>query len=174
MLGRDYETWLEDQVGLRNCGYSNLFRVLANTDFTYQMTLDRNRELAGLQLRDRYSYEAGIYLSDVAEGPCSVLEMLVALCLDMCDQSLVTDPKVFFLDILGNLEVYEEYDGNFSEYYVKRRLDIWLERKYSRNGKGGILITKQPNVDMRKLDIWSQMSVFLNDFYPMNEDFLTN
>lgn len=173
MLGREYEEWLEKQVNLRNCGYSNLFQCLAKTDFTYQFSLDRNRELAGLQLRDRYSYEAGVYLSDVAEGPCSVLEMLVALCFDMCDQSLVTDPKVFFLDILGNLEIYKEWDGNFSEYYVESRLDIWLKRKYSRSGKGNILKTNESNVDMRKLDIWSQMAVYLNDFYPIG-NFLDN
>lgn len=173
MIGRDYIEWLFNRYG--ESGYLELFKELSQINYEYQFLLDENRAQAGLALREQCAYETGVYLSDVADGPCSCLEMLCALASAMYDMCGVKDPRYFFGVLLSNLRLLD-YKGNLTEKdreEVKTKVGIWLSRSYDKNGHGSIfdfngLTTK----DIRSMDVWSQMNLYLNTFYPIDENFL--
>lgn len=171
MLGQDYFNWLCQRVA--PIGYTNLMAKLASTDYIWQFSLDENRAWAGLNLRIEFAEEAGIYQSDVAEGPCSCLEMMIALAGNMVDQSGCEDERTFFQDFLSNMGLIKYDDNHWNEKQVNYILKRWLDRRYDPDGKGNLLITRQ-NIDMRNLDTWQQMAVYINEFYPLDMDFLNH
>lgn len=169
MLGRDYFDWLCSRVA--PIGYSQVMAKLAETNYIWQFDLDKNRAMAGLNLRIEFSEEAGIYQSDVAEGPCSCLEMMIALAGNMVDQSGAENERVFFQDFLSNMGLMKFDDRHYNDVKVTQAIKRWLDRRYDPDGVGNILITHQ-NIDMRRLDTWQQMAVFINEFYPLDMNFL--
>ena len=50
-------------------------------------------------------------------------------------------------------------DLNYVDFCINR----WLERKYQRNGNGGIFMVRDNYFDMRKMTIWKQMNAVLNE-----------
>lgn len=174
MIGNDYLFWLYDRYGGE--GYLELFKELSIKNYEWQFVLDENRAQAGLALREQCAYETGVYLSDVADGPCSCLEMICALASNMYDMSGVNDPRYFVGVMLQNLglDYYkgELTDGEKNE--ISTILDNWLSRSYTRNGKGSIFNFKHKHLDkdIRSMDVWSQMNLYLNTFYPFDDDYL--
>ena len=162
MIGKDYIEWLMSMTGLN--GYSLLLSHLAKTEFYWWMVLDENRACAGLSLRERYSFEAGIYQSDVADGPCSVLEMLLALAEDLEQQSGAKTTQEFFYELLDNLGLTQYHDAKYYDKAVSLILKKWMDRDY----KNYNIFKPVPNVDMRKLDIWGQMLQYINYYYPID------
>ena len=164
----DYLNWLYDQFG--DFGYPiHIFKMLSEIEFRWQMELDSNRASAGLILREQFALEQGVYQDDVADGPCSVLEMMCALAEDMYSQCSQESPRAFMDMMLYNLMVETNIDYN----ELPNQVNIWMNRDYKPNGYGSIFyIPKSLTVDMRKLDIWGQMTVYLNYKYPLDVDFL--
>lgn len=173
MIGRDYIEWLYDKYG--GAGYLELFKELSQINYEYQFLLDENRAQAGLALREQCAYETGVYLSDVADGPCSCLEMLCALASAMYDMCGVKDPRYFLEVLLSNLRL-EGYTGHLTEKdkaEVDNKVEVWLSRSYDKNGHGSIFdFNDQATRDIRSMDVWSQMNLYLNTFYPIDENFL--
>lgn len=171
MIGEDYTKWLINSTELIN--YDKLLYHLARADFYWWMVLDENRACAGLSLRERYSFEVGIYQSDVADGPCSVLEMLIALSEDLEQQCGAKTSQEFFFEMLSNLKLIKYSDNHYDENAVGSILKKWMDRDYAADGSGSIF-KFVPNTDMRKLDIWGQMLRYINYYYPLDKDFLNN
>lgn len=168
MIGHDYILWLFERYGTR--GYERVFGILSRRVFTWQNSFDENRAFGGLSLRRQCAYESGVYESDIADGPCSCLEMLCALSdrmFEMCGQE---SPKHFLEEMLLNLGISK----NTSEDSINYILDRWLSQNYEANGKGSIFYfrSKITGRDVRDMDIWSQMNLYLNIFYPLDERFL--
>ncbi|WP_130837543.1 hypothetical protein [Lachnoclostridium sp. Marseille-P6806] len=167
MMTNDYLDWLIKTYGIP--GYTKLLAHLHDVGFRYQMVLDENRAYAGLKLRDAYAFEAGVYQSDVADGPCSVLEMLIGLSIDLVYQTGLKTPEEFLDELLGNLALDDYSDRYFNEDEVNYILNRWLDRRYMPDGDGSVFGVV-PGANMLTLDIWGQMTRYIDYHYPLDRD----
>lgn len=172
-ISNDYFEWIYNLV----CGerfseklsYKKLLMHLHNTDFIYLIPKDGNRSQDGIDLRYRFAYEytdikdADSYL----KGPCSVLEMMVALAV-RCEETIMDDPTKgdrtgqWFWNMIVSLGFGGMSDDRYDRFFVDKTLDRFLSRKYEPNGKGGLFTIRNPKRDMRKIEIWYQLCDYLN------------
>ncbi len=161
-----------DEGPSRGRSYDRLLRYLHDTDFTYIIPMDGNRAEDGVDLRYRFGYENGYkgavisrYLDD---RPCSVLEMMVALCI-RCEEHIMDDPDIgdrtgrWFWGMVRSLCLEEMDDRSFDEGYVHERVSWFLKRRYRKDGKGGLFTVKDAGRDMRSVEIWYQMCWYLDE-----------
>lgn len=168
-VNREYFNWLCDVV--YGEGYKTLLSYLHTIEFTYIIPMDKNRASDGVDLRYRFAYEHSGY-SDAElylKGPCSVLEMMVALAI-RCEETIMDDPKFgdrtgqWFWGMIISLGLDGMRDDAFDQAYVDETIDIFLNREYSFDGRGGLFTIKDCYYDMRGLEIWTQLSYHLNDY----------
>lgn len=168
-----YFSWLCDFVCFERfsseISYRKLLMVLHKTEFTYIIPMDVNRANDGIDLRWRFVCEhpefddAELYL----EGPCSVLEMLVALSL-RCEETIMDDTRFgnrtsqWFWGMITNLGLGSMSDERFDKRYVKDRINIFLNREYSPDGKGGLFKIRNCEYDLRYIEIWTQLNWYLD------------
>lgn len=168
-----YEWLIEsiDPLGTARDYYQPVLRKLYSTDFrwSHRFEDDRNRAEDGLTLRTIFADVVGLDVADLGlnETPCSCLEMMVAIArrieLEILSMPGEDDiPKWFwrFIEGLGLGAFKPEID---TESYIERRINLWLDRKYYRNGYGGIFVVHDDFFDMRKMTIWKQMNAVLNE-----------
>ena len=80
------------------------------------------------------------------------------------------DPKYgnrtgqWFWNMIVNLGLSNMNDDNFDETYFNRVMQIFLNREYSPNGRGGLFTVKNSPADMRTVEIWYQFMWYLNEF----------
>lgn len=165
----DYYLWLEALVNDGN--HSTLIRYLYEQPYRWQFVLDENRAAGGLNLRNRYAYENGIDVQDVGHGPCSILEMLIALA-DRMVELLTMDIYDWFWDLLDNLNLSKFDDTHFDERGVNYILNVWLDRQYDSKGNGSLFPVTDYQGDCRNLDTWGQMNVWISENYPHTDDWL--
>lgn len=165
----DYYNWLDSLV--QDGNHEQLIRYLYEQPYRWQFTLDENRAAGGLNLRSKYAYEFGVAVSDVGSGPCSVLEMLIALS-DRMVETLTMDISDWFWTLIGNLGLDQFYDDHFDARGVDYILDVWLDRKYEANGNGSIFPLTRYSGDCRNLDTWGQMNAWIAENYPHNDSWL--
>ena len=170
----DYFDWLYDLVcdGIysgRN-SYRQLLMFLHNTEFTWTIEMDENRAYDGIDLRDRFSISQGYDYSFVdrcISRPCSVLEMIIALAI-RCEETIMDDPNVgdrtgqWFWGMITNLGLGGMTDERFDRDYVERVIDIFLNREYEPDGKGGLFTIRHCDQDLRDAEIWHQLCWYLD------------
>ena len=170
----DYFKWLYDYVckgrAHQNTSYEKLFTFLHQTEFTFSVRNDVNRARDGVDLRYRF---AMIYddesLMDILDGPCSVLEMMVALAI-RCEETIMDDSRYgdrtgqWFWGMMSNIGIGLMYDDIFDEEFVERKIYRFLERCYDPDGKGGLFYIKGCKEDLRDLEIWTQLCWYLDKF----------
>ena len=138
-----------------------LLMHLYHRNFEYPFANDMNRAQDGIDLRGRFLFEEHCE-SPLREGvPCSILEMLVALAV-RCDREItgVTGedrPQNIFWMMIDNLGLKRAENW----YEVDMILDIWMRRKYQKDGKGGLFPLKKSSADQRKVEIWYQMGAWI-------------
>lgn len=152
--------------------YRLLLKRLHETEFVYLMEMDENRAKDGINLRFRFgherNYSASIITMHFDDRPCSVLEMMVALCLE-CEESVMDDPDVgdrtgvWFWGMIENLGLNIMNDQRFDIEYVDEVVNTFLNREYQSNGNGGLFTVNNARCDMRIVDIWYQMMWYLNE-----------
>lgn len=169
----EYFEWLYDYV----CGdryseklsYRKLLTFLHETEFTYIMPNDENRAKNGINLRWIFSLKTGIEYNEVQkyiDGPCSVLEMLIALA--MSCEDIMDDPSVgdrtgqWFWRMITNLGLGSMFDSRFDERFVEDVISKFLYREYEPNGKGGLFTIRGCDVDLRTVEIWHQLCWYLD------------
>lgn len=153
------------------CNYSELLGVLNDIPFRYVLEMDRNREMDGIALRYRFGYENGISGDDISAAigndSCSVLEMMAALCLrcaeQIIDDDIRTQLRTMFCDMLHSLGVDSQTDCHIDILAVQRAVERFLDRNYRKNGRGGLFTVSFPDRDMRKIEIWYQMCLYLDE-----------
>ena len=174
ILNDQYFDWMCALV--RDDGYSErlsfqlLLRHLHKLEFVYILDMDSNRAEDGSCLRYRFAYECG-YSYDLVDnyigtGPCSVLEMMVALAL-RCEEDIMDDPEIgdrtglWFWHMVTNLGLGHMSDDEFDEEYVDEVIDRFLKREYAPDGRGGLFTVARDRGDLREVEIWCQMNWYL-------------
>ena len=168
-----YFEWLIEKVcknRFQRNKFSALLRQLQDTPFVYRIEMDANRESDGRELRRSYCIASH---SDVEElysemdmDTCTVLEMMVALAIDiediMYDLNEDTTYKWFWYMIksLGlNVMSNDRYDYGI----VYDILDCWMSGIYDgETGQGGLFILRDnKGCDLREFEIWKQAMWYL-------------
>lgn len=168
----EYFEWLYNSVcdkkSLRGKSYKKLFMFLHNTEFRYSIPMDENRAIDGLDLRYRFALNGDYgFITDSLDGPCSVLEMMIALAI-RCEEHIMDDPDIgdrtgkWFWDMIDNLGLISMSDSRFDRRYVNEQVSIFLDREYEPNGNGGLFTVKNSGYDLRYVEIWYQMCWYLD------------
>ena len=165
---REYYEWLTELVG-GDTGYEQLLHVLFEKEFYSVVDFDEDRAADGLSLRSIYSKFIGRQ-ADLGLGACTVLEMFVALSI-ACEDNIMHDrdygdrtPEWFWM-MMHNLGLDNFDDKRFNETEVYYRLDIFLERKYEKNGTGGAFPLKKCDKNQKLVPIWIQLNEFISENY---------
>lgn len=151
----------------KKISYRKLLSTLHTREFYFILPMDENRALDGIDLRGRFAYEIEDKFDrcDVLEcldGPCSVLEMMVALAIRMEEELIGFGPQWFWLMIF-NMGLNDMLDGAFDRYKVEHAINILLDRAYEKDGTGGLFIVKKHVEDLRDIEIWYQMQWYLGE-----------
>lgn len=168
---KKYYDWLVGWIMPKNqkpC--YRLLETLHSVEFHWSIQMDANRAQDGLDLRYRYSDENGI--DDITDelGPCTVLEMMVALAI-RCEETIMDDPDIgdrtgfWFWGMIKSMGLSRMTDENFNEALVYSKINKMLDREYQSNGAGGLFTIKYIDHDMRDIEIWYQMLWYLNGKY---------
>ena len=166
-----YFKWLCDHIrknhGKDYISFNKLLGRLHDIEFIYLITMDENRAESGMDLRWRFAYENRLStVPSCLDGPCSVLEMMVALAIDC--ESIMDDTRYgdrtgqWFWGMIANLGLGSMTDNNFDPEYVDEVVDRFLYREYEYNGKGGLFKIRNPDQDLREVEIWHQLCWYLN------------
>ena len=171
----EYFEWLYDLVCKNR--YTNdisvrkLLMYLHGTEFFYTIPMDENRAIDGVSLRWQYICEMG-YSRDILDdldGPCSILEMMVALCFKC--EGFMDDPTIgdrfaqWFWHMIVSLGLGGMDDRSFNKRKVESSVSRFLNRDYEPDGKGGLFTIRNCNRDLRHVEIWHQMCWYLDEYY---------
>ncbi len=175
----DYFDWLYDLAMDGDEDYRYICAYLHGTEFTYQLPMDSNRFEDGVSLRYRYGYECDLpnyrIASELDHRPCSVFEMMVALALrmeeDIMGKNDSNRTSEWFNDMLESLGLSDMTDDRFDEDEAEHIIEVFLEREYDRNGKGGLFtIDNAPAPNLQNVEIWYQAMWFLNNILEEEEE----
>ena len=167
----DYFEWMFDLVCkdrfAKTISYRRLLMRLHDTEFIYIIPKDANRAQDGIDLRYRYAYDTGrAYADSYLDGPCSVLEMMIALsfkCEEIMDNAKIGDRTAqWFWGMINTLGLGSMRDDRFDIGYVDDTIDRFLHRKYESNGKGGLFYIRHCEDDLRRFEIWTQLCWYLD------------
>ena len=169
----DYFDWMYNLVCRnrysKNISFKKVFSYLNDTKFTYSIRMDLNRAKDGTELRRRYANEfkiANIY--DRICGPCSVLEMMIALAI-RCEETIMDDENFgdrtdqWFWEMMKNLGLGHMDDDEFDEEYVSDVIARFLNLDYEPDGRGGLFFVRNCDIDLRDVEIWIQMLWYLDN-----------
>lgn len=167
----DYFEWMYDLVCKgrfgKGVGYRQLLTFLHEVEFVYFIPYDENRAEEGIALRYRFCFINGCEdLECYLTGPCSVLEMIIALAI--CCENITEDPEKgdrtgqWFWEMITNMGLGGMNDTNFNEWYVNDVIGRFLNREYEPDGQGGLFRVKGWQRDMRTAEIWHQLMAYIN------------
>lgn len=167
----EYFEWLCELIDSsrfsKQVSYRKLLAHLHNIEFTWFIPYDDNRANDGIQLRRRYALaHDDLTLSTYITGPCSVLEMMVALAI-RCEETIMDDALMgdrtgqWFWGMVHNLGLTPMTDPKFDRDFVDEVVARFLNREYSPDGRGGLFTVKHCSHDLRTVEIWRQLSWYL-------------
>lgn len=158
--------------------YRKLFEYLHDVVFTYTIPMDGNRYEDGISLRYRFgharNYPDYVIAEAIDDGPCSVLEMMLALAI-RCEDTIMDDPDVgnrvgqWFWEMIVTLGLGHMTDDKFDREHAEEVMSRFLNREYERNGEGGLFKINDDSKDMRTIEIWYQMHEYLNEYIEEND-----
>lgn len=160
-----YFNWLCAKVlPPHEANYRGLLMVLHRTEFTWIVIGDDNREADGIELRLNFLYETHFYKDRLwFDQPCSVLEMLIALCYHANFQTDIPLTEWFWLFIRNLwLEDYRRVSEDDIPA-IQEILENFIHRNYQANGNGGLFPLLEPHRDQRKVEIWYQFCDYVQD-----------
>lgn len=150
--------------------YSRLLRYLHEIPFQYSIPMDENREVDGFELRYRFARENNLNDIEIAHyldrRPCSMLEMMVALAIRM-EEHIMEDLDIgdrtgeWFWEMIVSLGLESMTNSRYDADYVAFALERFFNRRYTRDGEGGLFTVRNSRQDMRSLDIWYQMCAYI-------------
>ena len=181
-----YFHWLYSHIGsTKSLNYTTSYTILAEflhrQVFTWYIPHDDNRADDGIFLRTRFLDEYPYKVSDrdVARfemDACSVLEMMIALAERILFVVDSDDGEygcgAWFWELANNIGLSEFTDEYFiqggDQAIVEERIRVVMDRKYDSTGAGGLFpLQTEPSVDMRDIELWYQMNLYLAERYTM-------
>jgi hypothetical protein len=170
-VNNDYFEWLCELIDIRRfskqVSYRKLLMRLHDIEFTWFVPHDDNRADDGVQLRRRFAmHHDDMSLSNYILGPCSVLEMMVALAI-RCEETIMDDTAMgdrtgqWFWGMVHNLGLSPMIDSEFDRRFVDDTIARFLNREYEPDGRGGLFTVRHCTHDMRTVEIWCQLSWYL-------------
>ena len=150
-----------------------LLRRLHQKDYIWLdcVPLDENRDKDGRALRVKFANDSEWPLEEVLgvlEGPCSVLEMLVAMAMRietdiLYDAAYGDRTGEWFWMILNNAHLNMN-DDEYYQIYIDQVLNTILSRWYDKNSEGSFFPVKNTcGRDWRKTDLWMQMQLYFEE-----------
>lgn len=154
----------------KHISYEKLLTHLRNKEFRYVIDRDENRAEDGIDLRYRFAYEhAGIEDAEMyISGPCSVLEMMIALAI-RCEEDIMDDSSLgnrtaqWFWSMITSLGLGPMTDNRYNERIVEDILEQFLDRNYEPDGRGGLFTIRDCDCDLRTVEIWHQLCWYLDN-----------
>lgn len=150
--------------------YRKLFLLLHSIEFDFYIREDVNRAVDGIDLRTRFATVKGDErIIDILDDACSILEMILALAI-RCEETIMDNPQYgdrtrqWFWNMISNLGLHRFTDDNFNEKIILERVYNFMERRYEPNGRGGLFYIRNCEQDLRNIEIWSQLCLYLNNF----------
>lgn len=177
VLLEEYYSWLCDLVetNKEDRSYFLLTSALFSKDFKWYVPNDDNRIADALELRERFceeelniDYDPGAFNKE-----CSMLELMIGLAYrcefvmsDLDGDIPMVDWFWKMIDNIG-LDLFddEEWANPNVRVIVDESMNDIIERRYKRDGKGGLFPLKNSKKDQRKLELWYQMSAYLLENY---------
>lgn len=166
----DYYEWLLEQIKFNlpeHRKYGKLIDELNRREFTWTIMMDENRDMDGKYLRVDYLQDTGRDEDLAWNDPSSVLEVLVAFSrrieIEITGTPGEDDLSRWFWVMIKNLGLLKFDDERFNRKSVNEILDIWLERRFKKDGSGSIFLTRKNDIDMRGVQMWYQMQYFLDE-----------
>lgn len=182
-IKNDYFNWLYNYVckgrSHDKISYSLLLKHLHQIEFTYIISNDVNRAKDGVDLRYRFAMtngydnpesECDIYtILNILDGPCSVLEMMVALAV-RCEETIMHNTDYgdrtgqWFWGMMSNLGIGPMFNDIYVPEHVDNCINIFLNREYKPDGNGGLFYIRECIDDLRYVDIWTQLCWYLDNY----------
>ncbi len=176
-LNQEYFEWLYKIVCSNEyydtVSYRDVLSYLYGTTYIYYYTMDKNRALDGISLRYRFGeengYEYDFILKNLDNRESSVLEMMIALAIDI-EENIMSDPSFgdrtgqWFWNMMISLGLGAQDNTRFNPSIIEEKITRFMTHQYERNGEGGLFIINDPNFDMRQCEIWDQAMRYLNEF----------
>lgn len=174
-ITNEYFEWLVKKISVkpssRSVSYNKLLQFLHTVEFRWCIDHDENRAEDGINMRWRFAVHKGHEedsdeILDILEGPCSVLEMMVALairCEDIMDDPSMGDrTPQWFWSMITNLGLGSMHDDKFDKERTGTILNRFMDRMYKPNGRGGLFRLRSCDTDLRDVEIWYQMCWYLD------------
>ena len=173
-LKQSYFEYLVDYIcdkRHKRSSYLPVLDLLHGIPFVVVVEMDDQRMSDGLYLRERYLQKIDKYdqLDIFEEDKASVLEVLIGIAqrleFQVGDGMIGDHTAEKFWELLANLDI-EKYDSRrYFPLEIKEKVRNWMLRKYDFYGNGSIFPVKRCEKDMRELQIWDQMSVYVMEKY---------
>lgn len=162
--------------------YFELALKLHSTPFNVFIIRDENRATDGKNIRGRFAafHSSFSDYSILDTKPCSMLEMLIALCERYDTENMMTEEtgsrsKVWFWELLHNagLDIFTDdfvdsytMEGISSSEIMDKIVSRINKREYNEDGSGGFFPLRTPKRDQRITELWYQMHEYMHENYP--------
>lgn len=170
---RSYRDWLIDNVNDID-DYTYLLRKLYSIEFYSLVNYDEDRATDAFALReewaDAYGYEGGLDFE-----LANVLEVLIGIAKRIEFQLFGTryydewDYVRIFWELIDNLGL-RDVDVTLSRYTFDEcdeKVSQWLNRDKKRHKKCNIFVFENEPKNLEKLNIWTQMGLYIRERWPM-------
>ena len=179
-LEKMYFNWLLDAVTTKaeQNAYSLVFTTLYSTDFISYDEFDDNLKENAADMRDdfyNFSKTANKLIDIYGEidFETSILEVMVYLATRIED-TIMSNPdygdrtRLWFWYMMESLDIIQYDNDRFDEPDIVQKLDNFVERRYEKNGYGGLFTLEDTKIDARKTNIWQQAMSFVTNFAKNN------
>ena len=167
-----YRDWLTTLVNTPGPTYKNVCNMMFDQEFLVLVAGDENRVEDGYAMRDEFVDTTGVVqdydrqVRTLYHGP-NVLEVVVGLARRISNMDY--DPEwpdktgQWFHVMCENLglQTFPDYSWVASDrIVVNMKLRNLVERRYDKNGRGGLFPLKVASEDQTKVQIWTQMNTW--------------
>ena len=172
-----YMNWLIGAVNDRKGkSYFRLLKYLYKKEFYSLINYDQNRAEDGIALRGIWQDANKLSDEQVDFGVAKILEVLIGIVVRIRHEiygskwaEIMGDSDILWV-LLGNLGLDKFTDNEVNKTRVEQLDNIvegWLERRYSRNGIGGIFPVLSATTNFRELELWDQMGIYIRANWPI-------
>ena len=172
----EYFEWLCKFVAGES--YRHLLLYLDSVPFEAKHDMDNNRIADGIKLRYKFAEDTGKTVEYVENefdmsSTCSILELIISLAIrieeDMSDPDYGDRTVIWFWEMIKSLGLYNMMVGEDYEDFlvlntptIQTIIEKFINLEYEPSGKGSLFTINNPDVDVRTLDIWYQMGLYVN------------